>query len=94
MRIAMLVGACFLAACASDRLWLPTPPSGVDLSGHWVLDEADSDDAQRLLQSQLTAATANASGERTDQLRAAGGGPGAGGPGGRGARHAPGNGAR
>ena len=61
MRIAMLAGACILAACASDQL-ATTPPSGVNLSGHWTLDEEDSDDAQRLLQSQLTAATANASG--------------------------------
>ncbi len=61
MRMAMLAGACILAACASDRL-ATAPPSGVDLSGHWALDEADSDDAQRLLQSQLAAATANASG--------------------------------
>ncbi|MGA2398556.1 MAG: hypothetical protein ABSG30_10910 [Steroidobacteraceae bacterium] len=61
MRMAMLAGACILAACASDRL-ATAPPSGVDLSGHWTLDEADSDDAQRLLQSQLAAATANASG--------------------------------
>jgi hypothetical protein len=59
--MAMLAGACILAACAGDRL-ATAPPSGVDLSGHWTLDEADSDDAQRLLQSQLTAATANASG--------------------------------
>jgi hypothetical protein len=61
MRIAMLAGACILAACAVDGL-APAPPSGVNLSGHWALDEADSDDAQRLLQSQLKAATANASG--------------------------------
>jgi hypothetical protein len=61
MRIAMLAGACILAACAVDGL-APAPPSGVDLSGHWALDEADSDDAQRLLQSQLKAATATASG--------------------------------
>jgi hypothetical protein len=61
MRIAMLAGACILAACAIDGL-APAPPSGVNLSGHWALDEADSDDAQRLLQSQLKAATANASG--------------------------------
>jgi hypothetical protein len=61
MRIAMLAGACILAACASGRL-ATAPPSGVDLSGHWTLDEADSDDAQRLMQSQLAAATANASG--------------------------------
>jgi len=61
MRIAMLAGACILAACASNGL-APAPPSGVDLSGHWTLDEADSDDAQRLQQSQLKAATDNASG--------------------------------
>ena len=61
MRMAMLAGACFLAACAGDRL-ATAPPPGVDLSGHWALDEADSDDSQRLLQSQLAAATANASG--------------------------------
>jgi hypothetical protein len=61
MRFAMLAGACILAACASSEL-TPAPPSGVDLSGHWRLDEADSDDAQRLLQSQLKAATQNASG--------------------------------
>ncbi len=75
----MLVGACFLAACTSAPL-APKPPSGVDLSGQWVLDEADSDDAQRLLQSQLTAATANASGSgQTNSGRRQG--PGAGGPG-------------
>jgi hypothetical protein len=61
MRIAMLAGACILAACASNGL-APAPPPGVDLSGHWTLDEADSDDAQRLQQSQLKAATQSASG--------------------------------
>jgi hypothetical protein len=61
MRMAMLAGACILAACTSGRL-ATAPPSGVDLSGRWTLDEAESDDAQRLLQSQLVAATANASG--------------------------------
>ena len=61
MRIVMLAGACILAACASNGL-NSAPPSGVDLSGHWTLDEADSDDAQRLQQSQLKAATQNASG--------------------------------
>jgi hypothetical protein len=72
MRIAMLAGACILAACASNDL-TPAPPSGVDLSGHWTLDEADSDDAQRLLQSQLKAATQNASGSgQTSNRRGAG----------------------
>ena len=72
MRIAMLAGACILAACASNGL-NSAPPSGVDLSGHWTLDEADSDDAQRLMQSQLKAATQNASGSgQTPNRRGAG----------------------
>jgi hypothetical protein len=81
MRIAMLAAACILAACASSGL-TPAPPSGVDLSGRWTLDEADSDDAQRLLQSQLKAATQNASGSgQTPNRRGAGGtGPTALGP--------------
>jgi hypothetical protein len=72
MRIAMLAGACILAACASNGL-TPAPPSGVDLSGHWTLDEADSDDAQRLMQSQLKAATQTTSGSgQTSNRRGAG----------------------
>jgi hypothetical protein len=74
MRIALLAGACILAACATDGL-APAPPSGVDLSGHWALDEADSDDAQRLLQSQLKAATQNASGSGQTSGRRAAVGP-------------------
>jgi len=71
MRIAMLAGACILAACATNGL-APAPPSGVDLSGHWTLDEADSDDAQRLQESQLKAATQNASGSgQTSRRRGA-----------------------
>jgi hypothetical protein len=61
MRIVMLAGACLLAACAGSGL-SSAPSSAVDLSGRWTLDEADSDDAQRLQQSQLKAATQNASG--------------------------------
>jgi hypothetical protein len=72
MRIAMLAGACILAACAGEGL-RPAPPSGVDLSGRWTLDEADSDDAQRLLQSQLKAATENASGSGQTPSRRGGG---------------------
>jgi hypothetical protein len=59
MRIAMVMAVCVLAACASDKL-ASTPPTGVDLSGHWKFNDADSDDAQRLMQSQLAVATANA----------------------------------
>jgi hypothetical protein len=74
MRIAMLAGACILAACASSGL-APAPPPGVDLSGRWTLDEADSDDAQRLLQSQLKAATENASGSGQTPSRRGGARP-------------------
>ena len=38
-----------LAACASDKLAL-APPVGVDLSGQWQLNQADSDDPQHLIQ--------------------------------------------
>jgi hypothetical protein len=71
MRIAMVVGVCLIAGCAGERL-APSPPSGVDLSGYWKLDEAESDDAQRLMQSQLSAATATsqsgANGRRRSQV--------------------------
>ena len=85
MRIAMLLSAVIVAACASDKLAV-TPPAGVDLSGHWKLNEADSDDALRLMQSQLAAATAGAG--PGGQTGSGPGGPG--GPGGRGSRGGPG----
>jgi len=59
MRIALILAAIVLAGCASAKL-APTPPAGVDLSGLWKLNEADSDDPQRLMQSQLATATASA----------------------------------
>ncbi len=59
MRIALILAAIALAGCAGEKL-APTPPAGVDLSGQWKLNEADSDDPQRLMQTQLAAATANA----------------------------------
>jgi hypothetical protein len=57
MRWGLMVGVCAIAGCAGNRL-ASTPPAGVDLSGHWTLNLADSDDAQRLMQSQIAAATA------------------------------------
>jgi hypothetical protein len=57
MRIAWMAGLCLIAGCAGGGL-KTAPPAGVDLSGYWKLNEAESDDAQRLMQSQLTAATA------------------------------------
>jgi hypothetical protein len=57
MRWGLIVGVCAIAGCAGSQL-ASTPPPGVDLSGHWNLNLADSDDAQRLMQSQIAAATA------------------------------------
>jgi hypothetical protein len=58
MRIALALAVCILSGCASGKL-ASAPPAGVDLSGHWKLNVADSDDPQRLMQSQIAAATAN-----------------------------------
>jgi hypothetical protein len=68
MRVAVLATVILLmSACASDGLSL-APPSGVDLSGKWKLNEADSDDPMHLLQianqQQIQAANAGASGGR------------------------------
>jgi len=62
MRIALALTVCVLAGCASGNL-ASAPPAGVDLSGHWKLNVADSDDPQRLMQSQIAAATANTTGD-------------------------------
>src|SRR3984957_14120188 len=72
MRVVVLAAAIIaLSACASDDLRL-VPASGVDFSGHWKLNAADSDDPMHLLQ------TANG--------QAAGDGGNPGGRGGRGGR--------
>lgn len=49
MRVVVLAAIIALSACASDDLRL-VPASGVDFSGHWTLNEADSDDPLHLLQ--------------------------------------------
>ncbi len=48
---AVVVACVLLSACVSDKLAL-VPAPGVDLTGHWKLNEADSDDPLRLMQSQ------------------------------------------
>ncbi len=73
MRLAVLAAITVLSACASDRLSM-APPPGVDFSGHWKLNEADSDDPMHLLQ----AANQSSGG--------AGSAPDSGGRGGRGGR--------
>lgn len=78
MRIALVVALGFLTACASQKLAL-APPVGVDFSGTWKLNEADSDDPLRLTMSQLDTPATSAPGS-------AGGGRGGQGGGGRGGR--------
>ena len=84
MRRVLLASVLAFAGCASQQL-ASVPPAGVDLSGHWTLNVADSDDAQRLMQSQIAAETAGVgAGGSTSPAggrgRRGGAGPGAVGP--------------
>jgi hypothetical protein len=81
MRVPLLVALMFLSACASEKLAL-APPPGVDLTGRWKLDEADSDDPLRIVQSQMADSGRDASGSSSGGRRGQGGRGG--GPGGRG----------
>jgi hypothetical protein len=60
MRPILFLAVLCLAACASEKL-KQAPPAGVDFSGRWKLNEADSDDPQRLLQSQFDTAAGSQS---------------------------------
>jgi hypothetical protein len=82
MRVALLVALMCLSACASEKLAL-APPSGVDFTGRWKLDEADSDDPLRVVQSQTADSRPGASGTSGSGGRRGQGGRG-GGQGGRG----------
>jgi hypothetical protein len=76
VRTVLALAVIFLAACASEKLAL-APPAGVDFSGTWKLNQADSDDPQRLL-NQTEPGRAKASSDGS-----AGGGPPGGGRGGK-----------
>ncbi len=82
MRACVAITVIMLSACASDKLAL-APPAGVDLSGHWKLNDADSDSAERLIQAQLNTANSPSSSS---------GSGGSGGSGGRGGRQGGGRG--
>src|ERR1700733_9866668 len=90
MRLVVVVSVMCLAACASEKL-AQAPPAGVDFSGRWKLNEADSDDPQRLIQAQLNAPAAGqsssggGSGGRGGRQGGGRGGAGGMGPGGGGA---------
>jgi hypothetical protein len=72
MRLVVILAVVCLAGCASDKL-AEAPPAGVDFSGRWKLNEADSDNPQRLLQAQLNAPAA---GQRAQPDDGSGGGRG------------------
>jgi len=69
MRLFVVLTVACLAACASEKL-AQAPPSGVDFTGRWKLNEADSDDPQRLLQAQFNGP---ASGQNTSTTGGSGG---------------------
>ncbi len=70
MRVAFLAAVMFISACASEGLSL-APPAGVDFSGHWKLNVADSDDPMHLLQ--IANAQAAAAADSTAELGGRGG---------------------
>jgi hypothetical protein len=88
MRLVVVLAVMCLAACASETLG-QAPPVGVDFSGRWKLNIADSDDPQRLIQAQFSTAHADQNGSPSGGSggrggRQAGGRVGPGGPGGPG----------
>src|ERR1700685_4063474 len=100
MRILIAMALVCVASCASEKL-ARAPPAGVDLTGHWKLNEADSDDPQRLMLAQNAAASQSSApggsgggsgGSRGGRGGGRGGGGamgGGGGPGGAGAARVP-----
>jgi len=74
MRAILVVVAVLMAGCAGEKLAV-SPPAGVDLSGLWRLNVADSDDPQRLGQALASgAATAGDNGGQRGGRRGRGGG--------------------
>jgi hypothetical protein len=81
MRITVFVALALVAGCAEEKLAV-APPSGIDFSGTWQLNEADSDDPLHLLQSQNSVPTGSASAPAPSgggRRRQGGGGGGGGG---------------
>jgi hypothetical protein len=54
MRVALLGAVLLLSACATDRLKV-NPPAGIDFSGKWKLNQAESDDPMQLFKAQNAA---------------------------------------
>ena len=79
MRVVSVAALLFLSACAGEKL-ASAPPPGVNFSGTWRLNEADSDDPLHLLQSQIEASGAEqasvaAKSSRGGAIGGFGGGP-------------------
>jgi hypothetical protein len=81
MRVVWVVALLLVSACASEKLAL-APPPGVDFNGQWKLNEADSDDPQRVALSQSAGAATAPSGSSGGQGGRGGGRGGRGGAGG------------
>src|SRR5580700_853899 len=80
MRLVVVLAVACLTACAVEKL-AQAPPAGVDFTGHWKLNEADSDDPQRLMQAQINGPAGS---QNTSPGGSGGGGGGRGKVGGRG----------
>jgi hypothetical protein len=59
MRATFLLLIVLLAGCATESDLTLSPPPGVDLSGHWRLNVADSDDPLRLAQAMASGSAAS-----------------------------------
>src|ERR1700679_3117101 len=81
MRLVVVLSVMCLASCASEKL-VQSPPAGVDFSGTWKLNEADSDDEQRLIAAQFSTPTTDQSTSPSGGQGGGRGGRGQGGPGG------------
>jgi hypothetical protein len=51
MRVALIGAVLLLSACATDRLGV-NPPAGIDFTGKWKLNQAESDDPMQLFKAQ------------------------------------------
>lgn len=79
MRVAFLAAVIFIGACATDEVRL-APPAGVDFSGRWKLNTADSDDPMHLLQMANAQAVASDGSGNSGRGRGGRGGQGSGYP--------------
>jgi hypothetical protein len=75
MRAILYISVLLLAACAGEKL-AEAPPTGVDLSGRWKLNVADSDDPLRIGSALTAPPSGNGASGPTGGRRGRGGGGG------------------